>query len=262
MDVPVTAFPIGSIPRDNSQSVPPNMHFREPQEPQSAIPARSHSRARTWRRPSLALEALKENEIFSTLVPQSSFGVGVQDVRTNKSNVSNTEADPAHGQAQTQYFGYGADCTQAGWMRKRRTKMLRHEWQSAHFRLKGTQLAMHVDASYKTNAKETIDVDQYSVACSTAASSNKLTAAFKGLSIKSGNNSSPEKKAKAADATAFAFQLVPEAKDRERFMGSKTHHFAVSTKDERIDWMRELMLAKALQQKREGYEVEVNGVQA
>jgi hypothetical protein len=41
----------------------------------------------------------------------------------------------------------------------------------------------------------------------------------------------------------------------------KTHHFAVKHKDERIDWMRELMLAKALQQKGQGYEVEVYGGQ-
>ena len=39
----------------------------------------------------------------------------------------------------------------------------------------------------------------------------------------------------------------------------KTHHFAVRSRDDRIDWMRELMLAKALRQKGEGFEVSVNG---
>jgi hypothetical protein len=39
----------------------------------------------------------------------------------------------------------------------------------------------------------------------------------------------------------------------------KTHHFAVKGRDERIDWMRELMLAKARKQKGEGFEVSVNG---
>jgi len=29
----------------------------------------------------------------------------------------------------------------------------------------------------------------------------------------------------------------------------KTHYFAVTSRDERIDWMRELMLAKALSSK-------------
>jgi hypothetical protein len=39
----------------------------------------------------------------------------------------------------------------------------------------------------------------------------------------------------------------------------KVHHFAVKGRDERIDWMRELMLAKALKAKSDGYEVNVNG---
>ena len=39
----------------------------------------------------------------------------------------------------------------------------------------------------------------------------------------------------------------------------KTHHFAVKSRDERIDWMRELMLAKAKQQKADGCEINVNG---
>ena len=75
----------------------------------------------------------------------------------------------------------------------------------------------------------------------------------------------PSKKVKPGDIdpTAFAFQLVP-SKDGEKkpASSSKTHHFAVKTKDDRIDWMREIMLAKALQQKGKGYDVEVNGVQA
>jgi hypothetical protein len=39
----------------------------------------------------------------------------------------------------------------------------------------------------------------------------------------------------------------------------KTHYFAVKSRDERIDWMRELMLAKALKQKSEGFEINING---
>lgn len=149
-------------------------------------------------------------------------------------------------------------------MRKRRTKLLRHEWQDAHFRLRGTQLAMHNSARLSSAALDTINVDDYAVACSTAPSSSKLSAAFKTLTIKdgSGNNAS-----KGADPAPFAFQLVPSAREAGKVMASsssgsgKTHHFAVKTKDERIDWMRELMLAKALQQKGKGYEVEVYGGQ-
>ena len=50
-----------------------------------------------------------------------------------------------------------------------------------------------------------------------------------------------------------------EKKGVRNTASGKTHHFAVKTRDERIDWMRELMLAKALKQKNEGYEINVNG---
>ena len=71
------------------------------------------------------------------------------------------------------------------------------------------------------------------------------------------------------DPAAFAFQLVPtadggkaEKKASNGFLHAatgKTHHFSVKDREERIDWMRELMLAKALKQRGEGVEVKVNG---
>jgi hypothetical protein len=163
------------------------------------------------------------------------------------------------------------DISHAGWMKKRKTKMLRHEWHEHHFTLKGTRLAMHKDA-HSLETLEYIDVDDYAIACSSLASGSKLNAAFKAMNISRGKT---DKK----DDTAFAFQLIPAAidkgmrlKKRESAMvangpsegkdagaKSKTHYFAVKSRDERIDWMRELMLAKALKQKSEGYEVNVNG---
>jgi hypothetical protein len=156
-------------------------------------------------------------------------------------------------------------------MKKRKTKMLRHEWHEHHFTLKGTRLAMHRDAR-ALETLEYIDVDDYAIACSSLASGSKLNAAFKAMNI------SRDKKDKK-DEAAFAFQLIPASIDksvrlrkRESSMAangpsegkdagakSKTHYFAVKSRDERIDWMRELMLAKALKQKSEGYEVNVNG---
>ena len=234
VDIPLTAVPIGPVARDTSQSVPPNMQYRHSN--------RVQSRHQDWRRPSMALPALKEGEVLSP---------------------RNTVRDPAHHSPETKYFGYGEDCTHAGWMKKRKTKMLRHEWQDAHFRLKGTQLAMHSNARFSTAATDTIDVDEYAVACSSAAAGSKLSAAMKALSIK---NEAKKRAAAAAaaDPTTFAFQLIPakDGTDRKIVASGKTHHFAVKSKDERIDWMREIMLAKALQQKDKGYEVEVNGVQA
>jgi hypothetical protein len=170
--------------------------------------------------------------------------------------------DPAHHSPQIQTFGYGADVSHAGWMRKRKTKMLRHEWQDAHCRLTGTSLALHSNARPGTAATDTINVDHYAIACATAPSSSKLSAAFKSLHIKTDSSD------KAADPAPFAFQLVPSGREAGAKLSAastggsgstKTHHFAVKTKDERIDWMRELMLAKALQQKGKGFEVEVYG---
>jgi hypothetical protein len=267
MDVPVTFQNSEPIERDSSQSVPPSMQYREPQQL-----ARSQSRAQPWHRPSFALPAVKEGEVFSPITDDSHRPS--QSLRTNStpsistrktstdSSSSGKARDPAHHSPQTQQFGYGEDCTHAGWMRKRKTKMLRHEWQDAHFRLNGTQLAMHANHRLSSAAIDTIDVDNYAVACSTAPSSSKLSAAFKSLHVKSDSKG-------AADPAPFAFQLVPNrdgagansaAVSRKAAVGNgKTHHFAVKHKDERIDWMRELMLAKALQQKGKGYEVEVYG---
>ena len=160
------------------------------------------------------------------------------------------------------------DIAHSGWMKKRKTKMLRHEWHEHHFTLKGTRLAMHKDAR-ALETLEYIDVDDYAIACSSLASGSKLNAAFKAMNISRGNK---DKK----DDAAFSFQLIPAAIDkgvrlrkRESAMVNgdgkdggakgKTHYFAVRSRDERIDWMRELMLAKALKQKSEGYEVNVNG---
>jgi hypothetical protein len=160
------------------------------------------------------------------------------------------------------------DIAHSGWMKKRKTKMLRHEWHEHHFTLKGTRLAMHKDAR-ALETLEYIDVDDYAIACSSLASGSKLNAAFKAMNISRGK----DKK----DEAAFSFQLIPAAiekgvrlRKRESTMVSaeggkdcgaknKTHYFAVKSRDERIDWMRELMLAKALKQKSEGYEVNVNG---
>lgn len=138
-------------------------------------------------------------------------------------------------------------------MRKRKTKLLsRHEWNDAHCRLKGTRLGLHGDAKLESRAKEVIDVDGYAVACSSVVREGKLRAGLKALAL----SSAKDDKKDGEDVAAFSFQLVPT-----QVKEGKTHHFAVGSKDERIDWMRELMLAKALKQKKEGFAVEVNGVQ-
>jgi hypothetical protein len=149
----------------------------------------------------------------------------------------------------------------SGWMKKRKTtRFLRHEWQDHHFALRGTQLAMYDDeqsSRHASKALEYVDVDDYAVACSSLASSSKLTAAFKKTVLK--------RKDDTRGDTAFAFSLIPSPNgstfDRKAvFNGNKSHHFSVKTRDQRIDWMRELMLAKALRRGREsGASLNMNG---
>lgn len=235
--------------------------------------------------------------------------------------------------------------TYQGYMKKRKTKLLRHEWHEQYVTLKGTRLAMHKDRRAVDRTLEYVDIDDYAIACSSLASTSKLNAAFKAMNLRrdrgagagAGGGMSKE------DIAAFSFQLIPQ-NDMQRLgavgagvaasfataaggrlrkresalagapgghhhhhqrngswdgvssstaaaaaaaaaaqqhhqyhqhqQGShvptpppsegvngtgKTHHFAVRSRDERIDWMRELMLAKALKQKGEGFEVSVNG---
>ncbi|KAK4997503.1 hypothetical protein LTR66_003084 [Elasticomyces elasticus] len=235
MDIPLTAIGLGPISRDESQSVPPNMHLREPVQL-----TRPTLRAAEWRRPSFALPALNEGEVFSPAAGQPA--------PLPLANATAIPENSGHSQ-------YGDSVTHTGWMKKRKTKMLRHEWHDAHFRLAGTKLAMHPSARLSSAALNTIDVDEYAVACSSLASQSKLGAALKSLKITAGG----ERKGKDADPAAFAFQLVPAGTgDKIRAMHGKTHHFAVKNRDERIDWMRELMLAKALRQRDVGYSVEVH----
>lgn len=197
----------------------------------------------------------------------------------------------------------GTDITYHGDVKKRKTRMLRHEWANRYVSLKGTRMAVHKDkASMQHTTLEFIDIDDYAISCSTmAASTSKLNAAFKAMNIRRSNSDSMQES--KHDVAAFAFQLIPQdfkgsGRSRKRDMttpadtdgsdlspslsiksGSsvslplsaapcpagavnatgKTHYFAVKSRDDRIEWMRKLMLAKAMRQKGAGFEVSVNG---
>ncbi|MCJ1306464.1 hypothetical protein MMC25_000106 [Agyrium rufum] len=241
MDVPVTAFPVGPIERDICSSVPPDMRFG------GADPIhRTQSRSEN-RRPPIAF--------YNSMTPG---GLGSSIARSH--SVSGHRRRPSLGMPSVQETHLDGDKTPAateihreGWMKKRKAKMLRHEWHDNHFRLHGTHLAMHKDEKGSSKELETIDVSDYSVACSTL-NSNKINAAFKALKISSA-------KKDADPASAYTFQLLPTAEKKGILNGAngKTHHFAVKTGNERIDWMRDLLLAKASSQKGEGYQVKING---
>jgi Ni/Co efflux regulator RcnB len=261
MDIPVTAIQLGPVSRDASQSVPPNMNYRHAPAP----PQRTQSRS-SARRPSFAMPRVDENISTAPPTHTQSHGHQVQPPRhAQQQSGSHHQWSPVNQPSQRT----AEDIAHAGWMKKRKTRMLRHEWHEHHFTLKGTRLAMHKDA-HSLETLEYIDVDDYAIACSSLASGSKLNAAFKAMNISRGKT---DKK----DDAVFSFQLIPAAidkgmrlKKRESAMAAngqsegkdakaKTHYFAVKSRDEGIDWMRELMLAKALKQKSEGYEVNING---
>ncbi|KAF8454084.1 hypothetical protein BDZ91DRAFT_564727 [Kalaharituber pfeilii] len=259
MDVPVgTATPMVPEFRNQSASVPPDMTYGSmnrpssighpniagklmapappPPPPAPANPRRGVQSTNGVRPAGLVipLDNLDENAEWEDASDQATPppGSSQQDVTTTAGVGGVNSSIRVH----------------SGWMRKRKTHWFRHEWPEHHFVLRGTRLGIHKDQHSAEDGH--IDMEDYAVACSNSAST-KLSAAFKSWKIKNGQN--------AADG-AFFFQLVPvDDKDKKAKAKKEVHHFAVKSRDERIDWMRELMLAKAIKRKGEGYEVEVNG---
>ncbi|KAI3329466.1 hypothetical protein HD806DRAFT_530855 [Xylariaceae sp. AK1471] len=297
MDVPVTAVPLGPVARDASQSVPPDMGYR-------AAPV---TRSRASHRPSLQIMAPVQEDVNTpatattprrrpSLSPKSSSPTKLGSPPKVPSRPQNPLQAPPLGNypwSQPKHLpGIGTvkdaeGIAYQGPVKKRKTRMLRHEWHDQYAVLKGTRLALHKDADKRDRTLEYIDIDDYAIACSSLSTTSKLNAAFKAMSITRGHNKS-NSTSSSDDIAAFSFQLIPQEpegfgkggvarrlrKRESQSIGSgpltgsldgssngtgKTHHFAVRSRDERIDWMRELMLAKALKQKGEGFEVSVNG---
>ncbi|KAL7805135.1 hypothetical protein V8C44DRAFT_232427 [Trichoderma aethiopicum] len=298
MDVPVTAVPLGPVARDASQSVPPDMNYR-------AAPMAGHNRSQSrasGRRPSFpVMPALDENRVTRAYprAPSPKTASPRTPAQQQQQQPQQQQQQPTQAPPRFNYPWSPADRTtyeQAipsmpalrpgesreapaamassgisfqGPMKKRKMRMLRHEWQDGYFTLKGTRLNMHKDAQQMDRTLEYVDIDDYAIACSSLASTSKLSAAFKAVSIHNREKSDP--------VGAFSFQLIPQDKNGARLRKrdsslqqgaapaegvngtGKTHHFAVKNRDERIDWMRELMLAKALKQKGDGFEISVNG---
>lgn len=272
MDVPITAIPNGPVARETSQSVPPDMRYgdmtnngpSQPRDPSlrsaSARPRAGSAVRKVHVEHRTPLTPIDVPEDYLIRTPR-------QHVHTGPSSSSTQQSSSSSSSALT--MSTDPDVTRSGWMKKRKTtRLLRHEWHDAHFTLRGTNLAMHKDeleARRLSKALEVIDVDDFAVACSSLATSSKLTAAFKRSILRSSAHHAGS--GHRANDAAFAFSLVPAGKEGESGKktmlfgaNSKSHHFAVKTRDERIDWMRELMLAKALRKGKEGgAEVRING---
>ncbi|KAJ5923415.1 hypothetical protein N7454_008660 [Penicillium verhagenii] len=254
MDVPITAIPSGPIAREISQSVPPDMQYRREVFPNGALfPAyRDPIERGTSARPR-ATSNLRRVEEGKPLAPIESPADLIRSPRMKQhgqsSSMSSLASDP--------------EVTNAGYMKKRtKTGLLHHEWQQAHFTLRGTNLAMHkseAEAHRISLALENIDVVDYTVACQSRATSSKLTASFKKNILRKGGELSKN------DA-AFAFALIPATKENEKKAlfghkdGLKTHNFDAGSSQNRVDWMRDVMLARALKKSKDrGEEVLING---
>ncbi|KAL7274870.1 hypothetical protein RUND412_002213 [Rhizina undulata] len=224
-DVPVpTATPVNV--RSQSQSVPPDMRFRQSHTASvqflQSIPSRRGTQS--------TVAGTRPTPLYMTSVDENAEWEAIEEEEVKMAPSPHTR-------------------THSGWMKKRRTNWFRHEWPDYHFVLKGTRLgyAKNIAAGEEAGF---IEMDDYSVACS-ANASTKLAAAFK--------SSLFGKKKGDLASNAYFFQLVPASERKGKSLGGKVHYFAVGSREERIDWMRELMLAKAIKQKKAGFEVEVNG---
>jgi len=185
---------------------------------------------------------------------------------------------------------YGPGTTHAGWVKHlRRTPRTlpllkgKEAWTDGHVRLNGTLLSVHGSAEVAGAEVELIDVKDFAIACrSTSFGSDDAdsedglcwgaggTASRFAVALRAlrGGANSPRKEA-GKDAP-YTFHLVPcrgAAASATGVRGAllrdgkaRKHHFAVGSIEERIDWMREVMLAKAIRQKGEGFDVVVDGV--
>lgn len=223
-DVPITAMAIDPCQRDVSQSVPPEMRYGAG-APVTVSPEPIQRCTSTQQLPPPSRRHLRQQSFTPSVAPVQE-NVSQQPHNTTSSSRA-TELELANHQ---------------GWMRKRRTtRMRRHEWEDNYCTLVGNKLTMHETHYANAVPLEKIDVDEYTLHAYAQASTSKLSAAFKKSLLGQGKLPAGEH--------SFAFSLIPDADKSARKMfdrGGKSHHFAVDSSKERIEWMRKLMLAKAM----------------
>ncbi|RMZ80468.1 hypothetical protein DV737_g3037, partial [Chaetothyriales sp. CBS 132003] len=220
-DVPITAHPIDPCERVFSNSVPPEMRYGTAPNLGSSDPI--------YRVGSTPPAPRRRHT-------KQSFAPSVTPVKEDFPMAS-AERSAAHVRQPSDILSH------SGWMRKRKTtKLMRHEWQDMYFSLAGTRLLMlENDLPERGLPVDSIDVDAYDVHAYSRATSSKLSAAFKKSILGAGYMPSTD--------PSFAFSLIPDpekGQGRKGFeKGSKSHHFAVKSGSDKVEWMRRLMLAKA-----------------
>lgn len=249
-DVPITAIPNGPVARETSQSVPPDMRYGDLMARRAQEPVMRSASTRPQM--GTPLRRVHEGRLLTPIEhPADLETVPRLPSHSSKSSNSSLSSDP------------NVACS--GYMNKRDTgRFLRqYKWNKNHFTLRGTDLSMHKDeatAHRESQALDKINVRKLAVAIQPPEHNSKLAAALK-RSV-SRNSNKPNN-----DQAAFGFSLVPTSKGTKKKAlfannneNSKSHHFSVESGEVRTDWVRNLMLARAVQEGRDGgSEMQVNG---
>lgn len=235
-DLPITAIPFVADPyhRETSQSVPPEMRYGNSRTFVGEPLHRSAS-ATSFRR--------RRQPSFVPAIPP------VHEAQTPITATATTTTTPRTSRNSEQSL-----TNHSGWMRKRTTtRLLRHEWQDKYFDLHDGKLETYQSGS-RAQHLGTIHVDEYALHAYSSAAGSKLHAAFKKMAIGGSSSAFPSSSSFSAEPK-FAFTLTPEklptshtgigGAGKKGHEKNRSHHFAVGSGSERVEWMRKLMLAKA-----------------
>lgn len=235
VDVPVTAIPHGPIARDTSQSVPPDMQYGTLFPPYRDPIMRSASARPQNNQP---LRRVQENRPLSPIETP-------EDLR--RSPGRQLHGDSASQTSQSS-LSSNPDVTHSGYLKHKKNHLFRSDqWKDTYATLRDAKIALHeseTDANRISRALEVIDLDDYAIACSSVATSSKLTASFK-RKIMRKRDEMPY----GSEGTAWQFSMIPVHKESDKkaflskYMVSK-QDFATRTASERGEWMRKTMLSK------------------
>jgi len=149
----------------------------------------------------------------------------------------------------------GPEIAYEGWMRQRKTKLLRHEWILRYYRLSGTLLTVHAsDLPVHAAPLKAYDIYEHSVTMNGAATRMKLNVWMKRLKLSATPEDMP-----------FVFELIPNTfmlgpqDQRQGARPLKVRYFAVDSNEARADWARNLTHATNDRNLEQGHETGING---
>jgi len=176
------------------------------------------------------------------------------DERSNSINPLETlqEMGPAHANP-TDAPAARPEVAYEGWMRQRKTKLLRHEWILRYYRLIRTLLTVHTsDLPVHATPLKTYDIYEYSVTSQGAATRSKLNTWMKRLKLSATPEDMP-----------FVFELIPNTfmlrEDQRPSKPQKVRYFAVHSNEAKAEWMKYVIHATNDRRLEEGHVTNTNG---